>query len=83
MIYICQPETVCHYSDSHLFTISLTITSELLALHFLLHTASAPMSLSQALEKRAHYKNEPTTFTYENLAKELLSKTSDDLLYHI
>ena len=41
-------------------------TSNLVVLQ---HTTSAPMPLSQALEKRAHHKNEPTTFTDEKLSK--------------
>ena len=62
-IYTCQPETGYHYSDSCLFKISFAITSELLTLSsYYTCTASAPMSLSQALEKQAHQKNEPMTF---------------------
>ena len=39
------------------------------------------MPLSQTPQIRAHHKNKPTTFTYENSANELGSKAPDDLFY--
>ena len=75
-IYIFQPETACHNSDSRIFKlISSATTVELLVRPFvLLHTASAPIQLGQALEETSNHKNEPTASTDEMSANKLGEK---------